>query len=206
MAYFPVFTDLSRQKCIIFGGGSVAYRKIEILTRYQADMEVISMDFVPEIESLLPKEKLHEEKIGQETMKNWLSKADFVIAATSSREINKAISGWCHEHHVLVDVIDAPEECTFLFPSIVKRGDISIGINTAGKSPIVSKKIRKEIEQAIPDYYGEITDQLGQVKSYVKEHFKEEADRRRILKEVAAQAFLAERALLEEELRIILQQ
>ncbi|MDO4975833.1 MAG: bifunctional precorrin-2 dehydrogenase/sirohydrochlorin ferrochelatase [Eubacteriales bacterium] len=204
MAYFPIFTDLSHQKCIIFGGGKVAFRKIESLMKYDADVEVISLDFDPEIEKILPEDKLHQEAIEKDNMLSWLSQADFVIAATSSRRINQSISSWCHENHILVDVIDAPGECTFLFPSIVKRGEISIGINTGGKSPIVSKKIRQEIEKAIPEYYGEIADQLGQVRIYVKEHFPEEGDRRRILKEVAGQAFVRERALLEEELLEIL--
>ena len=133
----------------------------------------------------------------------WLEQADLVIAATSSRSFNHAISSWCHEHDILVNVIDAPSECSFLFPSVVKKGEISIGINTGARSPIVSKQVRKDIEEAVPDYYAEIADQLGRVRSFVKEEFGAEEIRRKILKQVAVDAFSEKRILTAAELKEI---
>ena len=87
-------------------------------------------------------------------------------------------------------------------PSFRNR-EISIGINTDGQSPIVSKKVRQEIEKAVPDYYGEIAAQLGHVKDYVKETFSEENRRRAVLNEVAQKAFSRKSPLREEELEEI---
>lgn len=232
MAHFPVFIDLSRKKVIIFGGGKVALRKIETLLKYDADLEVISRSVLPEIKELLAAGKIHEMELTEidehtqdvdssgftekmqeaddcneqqvdHRMDYWLAQADLVIAATGSRSVNHSITSWCHSHGVLVNVIDAPEECTFLFPSIVKRGDISIGINTGGNSPIVSKKIRKDIEESVPEYYADIASQLGEVREYVKDHFDQEVVRRKILKTVAANAFAREGTLDMEELQQI---
>ncbi len=204
MVHFPVFMDVSTKKWIIFGGGKVAFRKVESLLRYQANIEIISRQVTDEIKKLLPHEQIHETEIGPDQMEYWLKKADFVIAATGDRQLNHEISSWCREHNILVNVIDAPEECSFLFPSVVTRGDISIGINTGGNSPIVSKKIRKDIEEVIPDYYGDIADQLGWLRDYVKNHYDLEKDRRQILKRAASLAFEKKAPLNEEELHELL--
>ncbi len=204
MAHFPIFMDMSTKKWIIFGGGKVALRKVESLLKYEVRMEIIAREVTDEIKRLLPVEWIHETELEPGQTEFWLKKADFVIAATGDRQFNHEISTWCRVHDLPVNVIDAPEECTFLFPSLVKRGDISIGINTGGNSPIVSKQIRKDIEKAIPDYYGEIADQLGRLRDYVKSHYPEEKDRRAILKKAAALSFRKERPLTEEEIHEIL--
>ena len=205
MAHFPVFIDLSAKKCMIFGGGKVALRKIQTLLRFDADIEVISKEVLPEIIALLPEDHIHlEDLCEEEDMIPWLSQAGLVIAATSSREKNHFISKWCEEHQIPVNVIDAPKECTFLFPSIVKKGEITIGINTSGQSPILSKQVRKDIEEAIPDYYGDIAMQLGDIRDFVKKEIDTQQKRQEVLKKVAEAAFSKKRALSKEELEIII--
>lgn len=174
----------------------MALRKIETLLKYDAKVIVVAENICEEITDILPEESLHARQACKEDLKD----AVMVIAATSSRCANHQIYEWCAELSLPVNVIDAPQECTFLFPSVVKRGDISIGINTAGKSPIISKQIRKNIEEAVPDYFAEIADQLGEVRRYVKEYISDEKDRRRILTNTAAKAFSLGRVLSEEEL------
>lgn len=174
----------------------MALRKIETLLKYDAKIVVIAKDICKEITEMVPKDSLHERQACKEDIKD----AVLVIAATSNREANHQIYEWCLEKGIFVNVIDAPEECTFLFPSVVKKGDISIGINTSGKSPIISRQIRKNIEEAVPDYFEQIADQLGIVRLYVKENISEEKTRREILTGIAARAFSLERALTKEEL------
>lgn len=205
MAHFPVFVDLSSRKCMVFGGGKVALRKIQTLVRYDADLHVIAREVDPEIEKLLPGERIHLVELKEEEdFLIWLRQAFLVIAATNSREINHQISSWCKEHEIFVNVIDAQEECTFLFPSVVKRGDISIGINTAGQSPVISKWVRKEIEAAVPAYYEEIAAQLGQLRKRIKESIDSQERRQIIFREIAAMAFEKEAPLSEEEIQNIL--
>lgn len=205
MGHFPIFIDLSAKKCMIFGGGKVALRKIQTLLRFDAEIEVIAREVLPEILALLPEDHIHLEDLCEEKdMVPWLYQAGIVIAATSSRQKNHFISMWCKEHQIPVNVIDAPKECTFLFPSIVKKGDITIGINTSGQSPILSKQVRKDIEEAIPDYYGDIAMQLGEIRDSVKKEIDTQPKRQEILKKVAQEAFSKKRSLSKDELERII--
>ena len=86
------------------------------------------------------------------------------------------------------------------------KGDISIGINSGTGSPTVSKHIRKQIEKAVPDYYADIAVFMGKLREYVKANFKEESQRRYILKTAAAEAFAEERVLTQKEIEEIIRQ
>ena len=135
-----------------------------------------------------------------------IGKAFLVVAATSNREENHHIAELCHAYNVLVNVADSEEESSFIFPSVVRKGDISIGINSGTGSPTVSKHIRKQIEKAVPDYYADIAVFMGKLREYVKANFKEESQRRYILKTAAAEAFAEERVLTQKEIEEIIRQ
>lgn len=225
MAYFPIFIEIEKKKCLVVGGGKVALRKVETLLRYDAQVHVVSREICEEIRALLPPENIHEEELlpspgdtnagellpecscGPEwPLPDHFTGAALVVAATGSREVNHRVAQFCRERRIPVNVADAPEECTFFFPAVVKKGDISIGVNTGGKSPTVSSQVRRDIEKAIPDYYEAIADQLGVLREYVKSHVEREPDRRKILKQAAASAFLNERILSQNEINTIIRQ
>ena len=232
MAYFPIFIEIEKKKCLVVGGGKVALRKVETLLRYDAQVHVVSREICAEIRALLPPENIYEGELlplpdamygsapqgslggvneapanafGKSTADHFTGAA-LVVAATGSREINHRVAQFCREKRISVNVADAPEECTFFFPAVVKKGDISIGVNTGGKSPAVSSQVRRDIEKAIPDYYEAIADQLGVLREYVKSHVEREPDRRKILKQAAASAFLNERTLSQNEINTIIRQ
>ena len=225
MAYFPIFIEIEKKKCLVVGGGKVALRKVETLLRYDAQVNVVRREICTEIRALLPPENIHEEELlpspgdtnagellpecscGSEwPLPDYFTGAALVVAATGSREVNRRVAQFCRERRIPVNVADAPEECTFFFPAVVKKGDISIGVNTGGKSPTVSSQVRRDIEKAIPDYYEAIADQLGVLREYVKSHVEREPDRRKILKQAAASAFLNERTLSQNEINTIIRQ
>ncbi|MCD8018828.1 MAG: bifunctional precorrin-2 dehydrogenase/sirohydrochlorin ferrochelatase [Clostridiales bacterium] len=202
MAHFPLFIDITHKKCLVVGGGRVALRKVETLLRYEAKVEVIAESICPEIREMLPADQIRYGGVTETDFED----AVLVVAATASREVNHRVYEACARDRIPVNVVDAPEECTFLFPAVVKRGDISIGINTGGKSPLVSSHIRKQIEEAVPDDYGEIAKQLGQLREYGKEHFPDETVRRAILKAAASEAFAKGGVLTREEIDKILKE
>lgn len=140
------------------------------------------------------------------SLENEIQKAFLVIAATSSRQENHRVAERCHQYNILVNVADSEEESTFIFPSVVRKGDISIGINSGTGSPVVSKQIRKQIEKAVPDYYADIAVFMSELRQYVKANFREEAQRRYILKTAAARAFSEERILTKKEIEEIIRQ
>lgn len=225
MAYFPIFIEIEKKKCLVVGGGKVALRKVETLLRYDAQVHVVSREICEEIRALLPPENIHEGELlpspGDTNARELLPEcscgpewplpdhftgAALVVAATGSREVNHRVAQFCRARRIPVNVADALEECTFFFPAVVKKGDISIGVNTGGKSPAVSSQVRRDIEKAIPDYYEAIADQLGVLREYVKSHVEREPDRRKILKQAAASAFLNERILSQNEINTIIRQ
>ena len=208
----------------------MARRKVETLLRYGADVRVVSPQVCPEIESLLsgacggPLEAADleghrsgqeaagpgkaSEKIRQlvptpEILEEEISGAALAVAASASRQTNHLTARISCRLGVPVNVADQPSECTFFFPAVVKKDEISIGISTGGLSPIVSSRIRQEMEETIPDYYADIACQLGQIRTSIRERISGEKDRRACLKAAAARAFRLKRALSEEEIRDI---
>ena len=224
MAYFPMFIDLSGRRCLLVGGGSVAGRKIDTLLAYGASVRVISREVSSRIAALASGQGPDGQPPGcgqgkqagdsreQAALSIRLCEPDadilleeirgsaLVVAASGDRRINHETAQICRRLGIPVNVVDAPAESTFLFPAVVKRGDISIGINTGGDSPLVSKRIRQEIEKYIPDYYAEIARQLGQIRTGIKERIPDESLRRRFLSGLSGAAFSLERPLTEEEI------
>lgn len=206
MAYFPLFVDIKDKKCLVVGGGKVATRKVGTLLSYGADVRVMSPGVCQEIVDLF---KDYGRNTGsgicrglpeQKDLEREIREAVLVVAASSDREANHQAAEICHRLGVPVNVVDAPGECSFFFPAVVKKGEISIGINTGGRSPLVSARIRRETEENVPDYYADIADQLGQLREGLKDKMAEEGRRRRFLKEAAGKAFEEKRALTGEEI------
>lgn len=209
MMYFPVFTQIEGKRCLIVGGGKVAARKVHTLLQYGADIVVIAKKVCDEIKEVLPEKNIFEDFIKNaesDFLEKEIQKAVLVVAATSSREENHRAAELCHVYHILVNVADSEAESSFIFPSVVRKGNISIGINSGTGSPAVSKQIRRQIEKAVPDYYADIAIFMGELRQYVKANFEEEAMRRYILKTAAAKAFSKERVLTENEIKEIIRQ
>lgn len=209
MAYFPLFVDIKDKRCLVIGGGKVAGRKIETLLSYGARVRVISPRISQEILNLKKEYdktrslELQNDLLSQEDLEKEIRESVLVVAAAADREANHQVADICHRCNIPVNVVDRQRECSFFFPAVVKKGDISIGINTGGSSPVVSARIRRETEENLPDYYADITRQLGLLREGLKERMPDESRRRRFLKEVAAKAFAAERPLSQEEIDLL---
>ena len=144
MAYFPFFVDLSGQKGLIVGGGTVALRKAEKLLPYGPELTVVAPEPIPALTALpvtLERRRFRETD---------LEGAGFVIAATDDREENHRISALCRGQNVPVNAVDDREACSFLFPALVRRGDLSVGISTGGSSPAAAAWVRRTLEDQLP--------------------------------------------------------
>ena len=199
MALFPMFVDISGRKCVVVGGGRVALRKVETLLKYGGDVLVVSREICPEIRSLLPADACLIMEAGLE-LESLIEGAVLVVAASGDRQLNHRLAAVCDRCAVPVNVIDAPEECSFQFPAVVLRGEISVGINSGTNSPALTRIIRRKMEEELPAYYGDLADQLGNLRVRVKDLYPEEKDRRMILRKAAEAAFSRGRVLSEEEL------
>ena len=183
MAYFPFFVDIEKQNCLIVGGGIVALRKVEVLLPYDPDISVIAPEFAPEIRELAETSaiRLEERAFSMED----LTGRDFVVAATDDQVLNQHISLTCKKERIPVNVVDVKEECSFIFPSIVRDGDIVIGISSGGKSPAVTQYLKKQIREVIPDGYGLLVKQLGEYRDFVKKRVEDVNQRSVIFKRMA---------------------
>lgn len=146
MAYFPLFIDLNQKQGLVVGGGAVAARKIRTLLPYGPHLTVCAPSVLPELEAL-PSLTLRREPFSPALLEG----AFFVIAATDDQELNSHIARLCRERNIPVNVADPGTESTFLFPSVVRRGPLTVGISTGGKSPSAAHYLKEQIEGLLPD-------------------------------------------------------
>lgn len=172
MAYFPFFMDISGGDGLIVGGGRVALRKIEKLLPYEPRLTVCAKTFLPEIEAI-PGLTLVQGPFVPTLIEGKL----FVISATNDNELNSKIAALCREKRIPVNVVDDREKCTFLFPALVKRGPLSVGISTGGASPSGAVHWKREIDRLIPQDAGELLAYLDGLRETVKEAVPDEKRR-----------------------------
>lgn len=163
MAYFPFFVDLEGWKGLIVGGGTVAERKIEKLLPYGPRLTVAAPEILPEIEAL-PELTLLRRAFDPVMLEGKF----FVIAATDSREANREIAALCREQGIPVNAVDDKEQCTFLFPALVKRGNLTVGVSTAGASPSAAAWVKRRVDEAVPEDFGELLDYLASLRPTVR--------------------------------------
>ena len=155
MALFPFFMDISGKRGLIIGGGKHAWEKIERLRPYGPKLQVIAETFLPEIEEAAV--ELMQRKFEMSDLEDTPA---FVIVATDSREEGRKIAALCKERNILVNVVDDQEVCDFIFPCLIAKGKLSVGICTGGASPNVGIQLKKKVEELIPDRVEEILDWL----------------------------------------------
>jgi siroheme synthase-like protein len=165
-SYYPIFLNLKGRRCIVVGGGSVAERKTRMLLEHQASVTVIS----PTLSIGL--RHLAEQGAIQTIIRNYqagdVDEAFLVIAATDDPCINTAIADQRRKQKALVNVVDDPESSDFIVPALVRRGDVTIAISTAGKSPALARKIRAELEKSFGAEYASLVSLINEVRSELK--------------------------------------
>lgn len=200
MAYFPFFMDLSGKRGLVVGGGAVALRKIRKLLPYGPFLTVAAARISPEITSIPGLELLRED-----FSPALLHGRFFVIAATDNRALNREIAALCTARGIPVNAVDDREACSFLFPALVKRGTLSVGISTGGASPSGAAWVKDRIEEILPDEFGQLLAFLDARRQDVKAALPDEGARSACLKALFTACLQAGRPLSEAEFSGILQ-
>ena len=143
--YFPLFVDISEKKILVVGAGNIAARRIATLQMFTEQIFVVAPDVCPAIDKLGKEEKVILSR--REFRESDLEEKEIVLSSTDNPEVNFHIWKACKKRGILVNVSDRKELCDFYFPSIVKKEDIIIGLNSSGTSPRKVKEIRKKIEK-----------------------------------------------------------
>jgi precorrin-2 dehydrogenase/sirohydrochlorin ferrochelatase len=160
---YPVNIELQDLEITIIGGGEVAYRKCINFLRFEKTVKVVSNNFIDKFDELKDKIEIIKDIYKEEYIKN----SFIVVAATNDKEVNKIIGIYCRENGKLVNVVDDIKLSNFTVPSYIKRGDLLISVSTGGKSPSLSSKIKKELEETYDDSYEEYINLLGQIRKEI---------------------------------------
>jgi precorrin-2 dehydrogenase/sirohydrochlorin ferrochelatase len=183
--YYPAYLNLVGKKTVVVGGGRVAERKILSLLKAYARVKVIS----PHLTKRLEREKLKGKikHVCRNYKKGDLRNAFLVIAATDSLRINEQVS---HDAPCLVNVVDMPDLCNFIVPSLVKRGHLQFAISTSGMSPAFAKSIRKELENIYGLEFLEYLRLLKIIRKKALHEFKDKKKRTEFLKSIASEKII----------------
>ncbi|MCL5104524.1 MAG: bifunctional precorrin-2 dehydrogenase/sirohydrochlorin ferrochelatase [Armatimonadetes bacterium] len=172
MGFYPIAVDVTDRPCLIVGGGDVAYRKLVALREAGAVVTVISPEIDPRMESYDGLTVIRREYQPGDT-----SGYVLVFAATGNRPVNAAVYNEAVRGNIPVNVVDDPELCSFIVPAVVRRGGLLIAITTSGKSPALSKKIRRELEKSYGEEYSVFVDLMGELREITKAEFDTQAER-----------------------------
>ena len=172
MSYFPMYIELKEAPCLVVGGGRIAWRKVEVLLDFGAEVTVVAPILIKEL-----KQNLKIRAITRPFQKGDIEEMTLVVAATENEELNHRISVLCREKNIPVNAVDQKADCTFIFPAYVKHGQVTAAVTTGGSSPALAKHLKREIEKVIPKRIGELAEELERFRPYVKERLLEEQQR-----------------------------
>ncbi|MBE9526285.1 MAG: uroporphyrinogen-III C-methyltransferase [Proteobacteria bacterium] len=181
MDFFPIFMNIKGRQCLVIGGGKVAARKIALLVKAGAQVQVVAPELCREVSNMAKTGEIkHIERRFEELDICDSSACDsvLVIAATNSKTTNENISKLAHTRSMPVNVVDQPHLCSFIMPSIVDRSPIQIAISTGGASPVLARLLRTRLESYIPAAYGKLAELVSGFRTQVIDKFPDSKQRR----------------------------
>ena len=179
MSYFPFFMDIGQKCCLVVGGGTVAFRKIEKLLPFGVEITVVSPSFCAEIEQTEGIRRICRRFCAEDVEGMF-----FVIGATDCESVNAEIAAVCRAKNIPVNIVDDAEKCTFFFPALVKKGAFVAGFSTGGASPLAARYIREQVEDAIPTGFAAVIDLMAEVRGLVKQKFADSRKREQVLRKI----------------------
>ena len=177
MKYLPIFYDLSVCPCLVVGAGEIAARKVRQLRKAEASVIVVAPEICKELKHLAESKEINyiSEKFSEELLGDKM----LVIAATNDEEVNKKVSELAKAQNIPVNVVDNPDLCSFIMPSIVDRDPVQIAISTGGASPVLARLLRARLESLIPASYGRLAQLMAGFRGHVKQRYPKMQERRR---------------------------
>ncbi|MBS7563922.1 bifunctional precorrin-2 dehydrogenase/sirohydrochlorin ferrochelatase [Mucilaginibacter sp. Bleaf8] len=169
---FPVFLKLNQLHTVLVGAGNVGLEKLTALLNNSpyASITIVADKVSSEVKQLAadyPQITIHEKFFEDDD----LNVADIVVAATGDNELNVRIRQAARKRKLLINVADKPDLCDFYLGSIVKKGDLKIGISTNGKSPTVAKRLKEVLNTALPDDINTTLQQISALRNTLSGDF-----------------------------------
>ena len=198
MKRFPLFVNLDKLPVLVVGGGEIAERKINLIIKANAKVEVLARKFSPNVENLINKNKLKKIKSNLD-ISTLDSNYSLIIAATDNKQINKKLFNFANKNNILINVVDQPDLCTCTFGSIVERGDLVVAISTGGNAPVFARNLREKFETLLPQSTKQLINFSASIREKVMNSFSQ-FNKRRIFWELFFDAFAAKKNITKSNL------
>jgi len=192
---FPMFLKLSNRPCLVVGAGAIAESKIASLLDAGGHVRVVAPEATPQVRTWAQSKALdwHQRPFEPADLDGMF----LVIAATSSTELHERIFEETSRRSVLCNIVDVPSLCDFYYPSVVQRGALQIAISTAGQSPALAQRLRKQLEAQFGPEYEQWLAYLAEARDKLHSTDMDPDERKRLLHadatEEAFEAFLRSR-------------
>ena len=198
MKRFPLFVNLDKLPVLVVGGGEIAERKINLIIKANANVEVLARKFTPNVEQIISKKKLKKIKKSLD-ISTLSSNYSLIIAATDNKQVNKKLFNFAKKNNILINVVDQPELCTCTFGSIVERGDLVVAISTGGSAPVFARNLREKLETLLPQSTKQLIDFSSTIREKVIRSFSQ-FNKRRIFWELFFDAFATKKNITKSNL------
>lgn len=184
MSLFPMFLKLEGRSCLVVGAGKIGESKIRSLLAAHATVRVVAPWATPVVSAWERAGVLQWD--AREFEAGDLDSTFLVVAATSSVEVNDFVYREAQRSQILCNVVDDPERCDFYYPAVVHRGDLQVAISTAGKSPALAQRLRRELEAQLAPVYAGWIEELGRIRKQLFGSTLNPERRRKLLHELAS--------------------
>ena len=158
-----MFINVNKRRCVIIGGGNIGQEKVEKLLECDADVLVISPEVNPHVEVLASSQQISWDK--REYQQGDLEGAFIAIAATDDNTVNRQIAKEAEDRNVLLNVVDVTHLCTFIAPSVARRGEVTIATSTGGASPALARTFREKLTTSRILEYADLAPILAQARA-----------------------------------------
>ncbi len=181
--FYIACLKLTGRRCLVIGGGEVGVEKVEGLLACDASVTVIAPGVEPVLEEYAREGSLDWER-REYTGPADLEGAFLVIAATNDSEVNIAVFHDAERRAMLANVVDVPPLCNFILPAIVRTGPLAIAISTAGASPALAKRMKREVSELFGEEYARLAILLNDVRGWAKGTLPTYQDRKAFFEEI----------------------
>ena len=165
MSYFPAFIKLDNARILIVGGGYIAHEKLDHLLDFTTDISIIAPELSADMKTLISKHSLPYER--RTYLEGDIKEFAIVVVAVDDIPLQAAIFEESKQYNCLCNAVDSVDYCDFIFPSYVKKDDLTIAISTSGASPAMAKHLRRYLEKLIPDGISEFLQEMKALRKTV---------------------------------------
>ncbi|MDD4237645.1 MAG: bifunctional precorrin-2 dehydrogenase/sirohydrochlorin ferrochelatase [Desulfotomaculaceae bacterium] len=176
--YF-ISLNLTGKTCLVVGGGQVAERKVHTLLECSARVVVVSPSITPGLAKLIGEDKLVYRQ--GYYMDSDLDGVFLVIGAANREEVNRQVADDCATRNLIVNIVDDQANGDFFVPAVVRRGDLTIAVSTDGKSPMLARRIREDLEKIYGATFGEFLELLGDLRQEIIRNVTDQDKKKEIL-------------------------